>query len=1325
MACFKPPNSLKFDENIERNFNQFLESLSYFMKASGYDKKDDETKVSIFLNIAGEEAQVVFRQLGLSEEEKKKYTTVVEAFKQHCAPVRNETYDRFKFFNRFQGESEDFEHFLTDIRTLAQACNFEQLEEGLLKDKIVIGINDRDLQERLLRTPKLTLKTAIEYCRASEVTKRQLKVLTKEEGEGNMVSYIKQGGKKMDGKNKNKKEKEFKCKYCNRNHKPRQCPAYGKTCMVCKKENHFAEVCKFNMKQTNKKNVRDVKESHNAEEESTEEDDKYIRLDSIINNDKNVKQWTQKIDVNGKNIVFKLDTGSECSILPFDLLQNNLKNNLVLEKTNTVLVVYNGNKIKPLGTVNLKCNINEKESKVRFVIIKESRAIPILGLEDCLKLGLIKRVDKINVQVSKDKTQFIKENSSVFEGLGNIGMCKIKLKDDAEPIIKPLRRIPESIKPQLKIALNKLESNKIIEKVEGPTEWCHNLVVVQKPDGSLRLCLDPRYLNQYIIREKCQIPSLEEICSRLAGKKFFSVLDMKDGFFQVKLDKQSSKLCSFGTPFGVYRFLRMPFGISSAPEIMQNLMFSIFNNIEGVETYFDDIIISGTTLEKHDRVLQTVIDRAKRFNVKFNKNKVQYRINQVKFLGLILSEKGISCDPDNVNTILKLEPPKNVKGVQKFLGMCNYISKFIPRFAEITAPLRELTKKDNSWNWGENENKAFTILKEKITQSPTLRVFDKEMPITLQTDSSKNGVGACLLQNGQPVSFYSKSLTEAQVRWAPIEKELFAICCGVEKYHQFVYGYKVKVETDHKPLVSIVKKDINKVSARLQRMLLKLLKYKLEVTYVPGSKMYIADFLSRNYLKNTGQEDKSLLDVVHCMSAELPISDSRLLQLQKEGRKDENLKTYIEWYNEGFPKNNKNVEGKELKILYKLRNDITVQNGILYWGKKVIIPKTLRKEMLNIIHTGHLGIDKCKARARSLLYWPGITLDIENLIRQCKVCEKYNLSNPKETFIGHEIPELPFNKVGMDLFQFKNHDYLLVIDYYSKWIEVKELENKTAGNVINRLKQIFSVHGIPEIIISDNMPFSSYNFKKFTDSWGIKVITSSPRYPKSNGLAERGVGVVKRLLKKCLESDQDIYLALLTYRNTPITGMSYSPAQMLFSRTLRDKLPCTKNSLKPQMSNNVYEQLLNNQKKSETCYNKTSVEPKSFNKDDNVLIQNLDNKTWAPGKIVDVYDTPRSYIVQKDTGRHIRRNSVHLRKSYNDVVIRPKLTEIDNIPDSDIYVKNRTKPSLSKVVVNKDCEPIARPSDSSVQTRSGRVIKEPSHLRDFVGYRLGRGDVVR
>lgn len=513
----------------------------------------------------------------------------------------------------------------------------------------------------------------------------------------------------------------------------------------------------------------------------------------------------------------------------------------------------------------------------------------------------------------------------------------------------------------------------------------------------------------------------------------------------------------------------------------------------------------------------------------------------------------------------------------------------------------------------------------------------------LQTDASKDGLGACITQNSQPIAYSSRSLTEAEKNFAQIEKELLAIVYGMEKYHQYVYGNKVTVQTDHKPLISIVKKEISQVTSRLQRMMLKLIKYDLNVIYVPGKDMYLADTLSRAYLKDPVENDPELENIVHTVARHLAVSPNKKKKLQEATKSDETLQMVIKYHKNGWPKSKWEVHELALSF-WSLQSQLEMDEDLLFLNHRLIIPQKLRHRILSDLHAGHQGMEKLKIKARDLVYWPGITKDIEQIVKACKVCEKFQASNQKEPLIPHSIPERAWQKIASDILEFQGTSYLILIDYYSNWLEIKELKGKTALCVITQFKEIFARNGIPQELISDNMPYNSYQLKEFAEEWDIVLTTSSPTYAQSNGLAERGVQLAKNMLRKAHEERTDIYTMLMEYRNTPLKTLGKSPAQLMINRSLRTKLPVTTKNLQPKIERNVKTMKEASQGIQKYYYDRGSKTLSPLRRGQTVVMKR--GREWEPAVITKAHETPRSYILRTESQEY-RRNRKDLRPSFN------------------------------------------------------------------------------
>lgn len=1355
MENWKPPNGLVLNEHALNNFRSFEQKFQIFLTASGNGSAEENKKVAMFLNCIGDEALDIYNSFNL-DTSKVTLKEVLKAFEDYIKPRMNVVVERHKFFTTTQKEGESFDNFFNCLRKLAKNCEFGEQENSLIRDRIIIAIKDTTVQQRLLRENNINLDRAVDMCRLAELSKLQQNIL-KMEPELPAVMAVRAGNEATtsagteDRREQNSRElsnnygsEKFQCKKCNRFHGWGKCFAYGKVCNKCKGKNHFAVCCKARF--VKKSDTGNMKADGIAEE---------FYVSAIFKEESKEKQWMETVSINKHSIACKLDTGAECNVLPLGIFQE-----LGLSRTNVVkcdinVVSYSNDKTKALGYIISDCIIKGKECKVKFVIV-DIKAMPILGLNACVKLNLISRSPEAKevklsfnavsntgvidaVTCNSPKQVFLKENKLYFEGIGTYpGEYRIELKENVTPVVNPNRRVPETVKVKLKETLNRLESRGIVSKVDKVTDWVHNIVVVGKADGSLRICLDPYYFNKCVKSESFPIPTVDELSYKLTGKQLYTVFDMKDGFHQITLDEDSKNLCCFITPFGKYRFERLPMGISSAPEVFQRYNTKIFGDIEGVGIYFDDMIIAAANEEEHDKILKVVLERAKQYKVKFNPNKLQYKVTQVKYLGRIFDADGVRPDPEQVKCILSLEDPTNKKELLRVLGMVNYLAKFIPNVSELTKPLRDLTKKNVDWQWGPEQIAAFHLVKRKISEAPVLKLFDNTLPIVVQADASQFALGACLLQNNQPVAFVSRSLTEVEEKYPQIEKEFLAICFALDKFHQFIYGLKITVQTDHKPIVNIVSKDVHKVTPRLQRLKLKLLRYNLNVTYVPGTKMWVADLLSRA-CKNVNDSlmyDDSVNEVVHSLKTEVSMSEVRIKQFQEETKKDEVLQMLSKYVLEGWPTGKSNIVDVKVKEFWNIRNEITYSNEMLFWGDRIIPPSCLRSEMIKLAHEPHLGYEKTKKRLQQIFYWPGLSKTVENILERCQVCEIYRRANIKQTLIPHELPTLPFEKVGVDLCEFGNSNYLVLIDYLTKWMEVVPIVNKSAFECIKTLKIIFSIHGIPKVVQADNIPFAGQEFKVFAKDWNFDINTSSPRYPQANGMAEKAVGIAKSILRKTLHGNQDLFSALLEYRNLPISGLDVSPAQLLMSRKLRTKIPIVKSQLQPQIREGR-DQLKAIQHRVRNHYDKTACRERVFQENDNVLIRT--DKIWQRGKIVGRHNNPRSYYVKNEKGNVIRRNSSHLRYSKNESVIRSSVEDL-NGNESNLEVgsgnecngKEHTELTIGSGKEGNGNDSIVTTNENSFnrqneiepaqingegnfkgRSRSGRCIREPKWFKDF------------
>ncbi|UYV80674.1 K02A2.6-like, partial [Cordylochernes scorpioides] len=547
-----------------------------------------------------------------------------------------------------------------------------------------------------------------------------------------------------------------------------------------------------------------------------------------------------------------------------------------------------------------------------------------------------------------------------------------------------------------------------------------------------------------------------------------------------------------------------------APEHFQKGISAILRGVNGVICHMDDILIFAKRKEEHDETLREVLRRLKNSGITLNKEKCQFGASNVTFLGHYIDEHGIKADEKKVKAIAEMKPPADLHGVQRFMGMVNFQGRFFPNLAEITKPLNDLRKKDVSFIWGSPQKKAFEKVKDVLASDRVLASFDISKKTMFSADASSYGLGAVLKQEHEanewrPVAFASRTVTKTEQGYAQIEKEALAITWACERFKDFVVGKTFLIETDHKPLVPIfTTEDLNDLTPRLQR---------------------------RQTCQNSPQPEAGAYP-----------SKCGILFQKRLARQMSALSLLDSSF-------------------YDVRDEIGEENGLLMRGLRVIIPSNMRKYVLNRIHASHQGITKCRARAKDHVWWPGIGQEIQDMVKTCEKCIE-NQPLKHEPLIPNDFPERPWQKVGMDLFHYEGSEYLVVVDYFSRFIEVVRLTKLSSETVVDHCKAIFAHHGIPDIVISDNEPqfhpSTTSAFTKFAFEVGFRHITSSPKHPQSNGQAEAAVKIVKNLMKK----NKDPVLALMEYRATPLAN-GLSPAELLFGRKIRTMVLCTSPSLTP------------------------------------------------------------------------------------------------------------------------------------------------------------------
>lgn len=1111
------------------------------------------------------------------------FDCVLHKFTEYFVPTIMRRYERARFTERKQKEGEPFENFLRDCYALIKKCAYAEEEEMML-DKVVQGIRHKPTRDRLELMTNLTLSEAIKIARRQELIVNQEKEVNEVQkssrdvrthssnnrGRGRGNSYRSRGNSRgHENSNKGRENSHRgrgnndkggysnrgqKCSRCGFTyHKYGTCPAIRRECKLCKRIGHFESMCR----QKKRQDEISYNISCDYEEDNDSSGDYYVG--TVTCNDKN-DAWFVNLPVSGTQVRFKIDTGADVSVLT-QKTYDSLSQAPLLSPSRASLLSPGG-KIEVCGEFNTETEYKGSRYMFKLVVIGGETGTNLLSRSVASQMGLIVRADTVKLSKSNEI------------GLMKTSPIKIHTKENATPVCRPTaRRIPFPLMNAVRAELDRMIKNDVVEPVDEPTEWCSAMVPVVKKNGKVRICVDLKDLNKAVKRPHYSLPTFEDIAPKLAGSTVFTTLDAASGFWQIPLHEESQLLTTFITPFGRYKFKRLPFGINLATDEYQKRMVALFGEQEGVEVIVDDILIHGRDQDEHDRRLEAVMSKIKEIGLRLNKEKCKFSKREVSYFGHLVGSYGVKPHPEKVKAIAELDSPSNVSELRTVLGMFNYLTKFVPDMATVLKPITQLLRTDTAWAWGPEQELAFKTVKKLICEATSLRFYDPKKPVTVTADASSYGLGACILQQENdkwlPVAFCSRTLTPAEQRYPMVEKECLALVWACERFAHYLVGLSSFVLlTDHKPLVPILaKKSIDEVPLRCQRLILRLMRFNPEVRHVPGKEQHISDALSRNPLPLNPEIDGELTEEVKAhvdtVTATWPASPARKCEISAETEADSDLqavKKYIEgeWpaYLSSLPDN--------LKPYYNARNELSIADGFITYSDRIVIPASLRSQIMNKLHESHQGLSKCLDNAQAAVWWPGMTSQLSDMIKNCRICAERRPAHRSEPLIPSTLPDRPWQVVASDIFELNNKQYIVVIDKYSRWIEMKQLHSVKAMSVIKQMKEIFSVHGIPEVVQSDNGPqYSSMEYKDFAKTWGFEITTSSPHFPQANGAVERSVQTCKKIL-----SQVDPILAMLNYRNTPHSATGISPASALMGRRLRTRIPTLNKLLVPRAPDN-------------------------------------------------------------------------------------------------------------------------------------------------------------
>ena len=672
-----------------------------------------------------------------------------------------------------------------------------------------------------------------------------------------------------------------------------------------------------------------------------------------------------------------------------------------------------------------------------------------------------------------------------------------------------------------------------------------------KADRTVRLCGDYKVsLNPALEVDKYPLPNLEDMLASLADGSVFSKLDLSTAYLQLEVSPESKPLLTINTHRGLYQYQRLNYGVASAPAIFQETMDKI---LHGLEKVCSDILISSNSKEEHLILLKEVLRRLEVHGIKIRRRKCEFLKPSITYLGYCIDKDGIHPTEDKVKAINGAPCPQDATELIAWLGLLNYYGRFIKDLSSILHPLNNLLQKDVPFQWTQECDIAFNECKLAISGDQVLVHYDVKKPIQLACDASPYGAGAVIshiMLDGteRPVAFASRTLTKAEKGYAQLEREALSLIFGVKKFHKYLYGWEFTLLTDHRPLQTIFGKKTGVptlAAAQLQCWSLILSAYHYEIKHRKGSEHSNADAMSRLPCNEPSQPlEQSIFHVTTV--DDLPISSK---EIREATQSDPTLSRVLDYTLNGWPDKSSD---ENLKPYYYRRVELSIENDCILWGARVVIPPRFCKQLLNELHLEHQGITRKKAFARSSLWWPKLDSDIESLISSCLVCKAVQPEPPKAPLHPWSYATRPWERIHIDYAEKKGRYYLIVVDSYSKWLEVFSMNSMTARKTIERLRSLFARYRLPEILVSDNGgQFTSEEFSKFLKKNGIRHRKIPPYHAATNGQAEHYVQTLKqRLTKHMLEDNklsEEHCLAnfLLCYHTTPNSTTGQSPAELM------------------------------------------------------------------------------------------------------------------------------------------------------------------------------------
>lgn len=1211
-----------FDDSVEQ-WSAYTERFEFFVLANGVS---EEKKVATFLTVMGPKTFNLFRALVQPKKPGEfTYAQIVTTLTAHFSPKPLLIAERFRFYKRNQEEGETVTMFVAALRKLAEHCEFkEDSLNDAIRDRLVCGLRNEATQRKLLTESNLTLARAVEISVSMEMAAKEAQQLSAATAKVMKIASAEDSSANRP------------CTRCGKQgHPASECWSKELECHACGKKGHIERVCRSKKRgaQPIQKNTNRQKKAgtykkavHVVEKEVTDSDstDDELPLHILSVAGGSNSYWTTPL-LEGKPVRMEIDTGAAVSLVSETVYQKHLQH-LPVQPARVVLKTYTGESVAVKGLVKVKVELNGQCLKLPLYIVLGDYP-SLLGRSWMEKIQIDWPAVRMLSQGETALEAILKKHGELFtDGLGNMKgiTAKLSLKTGSSPRFIKARPVPYALRPKVEMELDNLVNSGVLEPV-CVSDWATPIVPVLKKNGTLRICGDFKVtVNPALQNEHYPLPLIDDLFAGLANGKQFSKIDLNQAYLQMPVDPESRELLTVSTHKGLFRYCRLAFGITSAPALFQKAMDQILAGLPGVRCYLDDILVTGRDVTDHLHNLDLTLQRLKEYGLKVRKEKCEFFQPSIEYLGHVIDATGLHKAPAKTRAIVEAPAPQNVNQLRSYLGLLNYYGRFIRNLSTLLKPLHELLTQGRKWEWSEACQMAFVKSKNALLNSDVLTHFDPSLPLQLACDASPYGVGAVvshIMPNGieKPIAFASRTLNKAESNYAQIEREALSIVFGIRKFHQFLFGRRFTLLTDHKPLTALLGPHTGippLAASRMQRWALLLSGHDYDIKYRKSELHGNADGLSRLPLPVVRSVTQHTDIFFFHQVEDAPVTAK---QVRRATRNDPVLSSVMD----ALIKGRKISDSPDTKPYMVRQQDLSLQSGCLLWGRRVIMPPSLRSPMLKQLHVGHCGIVRMKELARSYFWWPGLDKCIEEKAARCSTCQRVRNTPQPAPIHPWEWPAEPWQRVHVDFAgPFEDRMFLVAVDAHSKWPEVAIMKSTTSRKTIERLQEMFSRFGIPEQLVSDNGPqFVSAEMEAFLRTNGIQHIRSAPYHPATNGLAERFVQTLKHsLLASGFQGSlhQRVHSFLQTYRNTPHSTTKASPAELLLKRTLRTKMDLIRPPTR--------RQIVHDSQKEQAQRRTTPT--RSFHLGDHVLARNyLRGPKWVPAEIVAITG-PLSYQVR-------------------------------------------------------------------------------------------------